>query len=412
MEKWVNARLGSEARHFQTRNEAQITLWVFRYWNKLPREAVTSLSLSLFTSRVYAFLEDMLSPNTNYQPYNWKPTKLHSLCSTEGPSIQCPYSSGLELFVFAKGDFSMNQKGSKLKYVNRRDFQIQNVGTFVHTLLADYAIRCWVLGLSKDVTCKLSAPHSSGLVVGFRENCWLCALSDMRAKMRLAWKGVGEREEWSCSECLKLGWYSHCPILIRKIHLTIFVLLPSSAWGSWVSGDLFHDSAEVNQAIPKTLSCQVMGSLWAWKQCQGSQRVKQQSEGNSLMKRWEGKRTPFLPCPLVILLHYISCLSFPLVHFLLFLPAPYRCFSLETLICTDSLTVPRPFCFPSTPAHKHDKRKELSPLPLPSMSFCQLMDHCQVHDTKTEQFTFKEKASFRQTQGLFPPEDVPQGGGI
>lgn len=186
MEKWVNTSLGSEARHFQARNEAQITLRVFCYWNKLPREAVTPLSLSLFTSRVHAFLEVMLLPNINYQPpYKWKSKKLHSLCSTEGPSIQCLDSSGLELFVFAKGDFSMNQKGSKLKNVNRRDFQTQNVGTFVHTLLADYAISCRVLGLSKDATRKVSAPHSSGHLVGFQENLWLCALSGMRAKMRL-----------------------------------------------------------------------------------------------------------------------------------------------------------------------------------------------------------------------------------
>lgn len=68
MEKWVNASLKSEAGHLQTRNEAQITVQVFNYWNKLPREAVTSPSLSLLTSRVDAFLEDMLSPNTNYQP--------------------------------------------------------------------------------------------------------------------------------------------------------------------------------------------------------------------------------------------------------------------------------------------------------------------------------------------------------
>ena len=135
MEKWVNASLESEARHLQTRNKAQITLQVFNYWKKLPREAVTSPSLSLLTSRVDVFLEDMLSPNTNYQPpYKWKSMKWNILCSTEGPSIQCLDSSGLKAFDFAKGGFSMNQKGSTWKNANRRDFQTQNVETFPHTV--------------------------------------------------------------------------------------------------------------------------------------------------------------------------------------------------------------------------------------------------------------------------------------
>lgn len=70
------------------RNEAQITLQVFNYWNKLPREAVTSPSLRLLTSRVDAFLENVLSPNTNYQPsYKRKSMKLNSLCSIKGPTI-------------------------------------------------------------------------------------------------------------------------------------------------------------------------------------------------------------------------------------------------------------------------------------------------------------------------------------
>ena len=65
-----------EARHLQTRRETQTALQVFNYWNKLPREAVTSPSLSLLTSRAGAFLEDMLSPNANYQPpYKWKSIK-------------------------------------------------------------------------------------------------------------------------------------------------------------------------------------------------------------------------------------------------------------------------------------------------------------------------------------------------
>lgn len=84
-------------------------------------------------------------------------------------------------------------------------------------------------------------------------------------------------------------------------------------------------------------------------------------------------------------------------------------FLLEALICTDSLTVPLPLHFPPSPAYKDDKREDLSPLLLPSVSFCQLMNHCQVHDAKTGQFTIKQKVSFWHTQSLFPSEYVPQG---
>lgn len=144
------------------------------YWEKQQL-----LHVCLLISRVDAFLEDMLSPNTNYQPpHKWKSMKWNTWCSTKGPSIQCLHSSGLELFNFAKQGFSTNQKGSKLKNVNRRDFQTQNVETLFHTLLADYAISCWVLGLSMDATCKVCADHSSGLIVGFQKNCWLCANPD------------------------------------------------------------------------------------------------------------------------------------------------------------------------------------------------------------------------------------------
>lgn len=128
------------------------------------------------------------------------------------------------------------------------------------------------------------------------------------------------------------------------------------------------------------------------KKCQGSQRSKTTNIRREIKDEKIGK--DIFPCCLVILLRYIFCLLIFLIHFLLFLPIPYRCFFLEALICTDSLTMPLPLCFPPTPAHKHDKRKDLSPLPLPSMSFCQLMNHCQVHDTKTEQLIFKVKTSF------------------
>lgn len=59
MENWVNVSLESEARHLQISNKAQTTLEGFNCWNKLPREAVTSIPLSLLTSRGDAF-----SPNT------------------------------------------------------------------------------------------------------------------------------------------------------------------------------------------------------------------------------------------------------------------------------------------------------------------------------------------------------------
>lgn len=78
-------------KHLQMRNEAQITLQVFNYWNKLPREAVTSPSFRLLTSRVDAFVENVLSPNTNCQPpYKWKSMKLNSLCFIKGPTITMP----------------------------------------------------------------------------------------------------------------------------------------------------------------------------------------------------------------------------------------------------------------------------------------------------------------------------------
>lgn len=84
-------------------------------------------------------------------------------------------------------------------------------------------------------------------------------------------------------------------------------------------------------------------------------------------------------------------------------------FLLEALICTNSLTVPLPLLFPPSPAHKHDKREDLSPQLLPSVSFCQLMNMMQRQDnlpSNRKSHSDTPKVCFHQN--MFPRDGVLQ----
>ena len=129
------------------------------------------------------------------------------------------------------------------------------------------------------------------------------------------------------------------------------------------------------------------------KKCQGSQRSKTTNiireftderigrEENVFPSLLTGCTSPLCLTSFILSETLPSILSSPLEMFL------WRSLHLHRF--PHYVPAPPPPSHPSTQA-----RSDLSPLPLPSASFCQLMNHRQVHDTKTEQFTFKENAPF------------------
>lgn len=158
------------------RNEAQLTLQVFSYWNKLPGEAVISPSLRFLTSRVDTFLENVLSPRTNDQPsYKWKSMQLNSLCSIKrSHCYNVLYLLALRSLALQKEAFQWTKKTATLKMQTTDIFKPRTWKLFSPHFVDWLCYKLLHSWCQQECYLKITA----GLILGFQKICWFCANPD------------------------------------------------------------------------------------------------------------------------------------------------------------------------------------------------------------------------------------------